>query len=485
MSEENKNIENSPEEQPSEPIKPFELIEPAEAEEKAERAKPKKPRTVTLSTFICSAVALVLAAIMLTYTVSSSIFQKKLADAKLDGALMGSFEPEGKYDALEMLEWFFENYGFEELDDEKQLNAVIKAFVEQTGDRYAEFYTEEEYLEFMASVAGESVGIGVSVLNDFVNVNGVEYNTIKVLKIFKDSPAASSELKVGDRIAWIGTGEDATYIGDVGYTAAVNMLRGEAGTEAEFVVLRDNGKGEFYTVEINITRAKYDVESVSGKVIDGTDIGYVLIDSFDINTPAQFTQTMDSLIESGCRRFVYDLRNNPGGELTSIVSTLSFFLEKGDIIITMESVSGTKQVIKASAADYTDTDYEPCTVTESDIGKYADYEKVVLCNENTASAAELFTANFRDHELGEVVGKTTYGKGVAQSTVPLERFGIKGYLKYTSKLYYPPCGENYDGEGIVPDVSVELSEEAMQYNIYELPIEKDDQLQKAIECLNK
>ena len=245
------------------------------------------------------------------------------------------------------------------------------------------------------------------------------------------------------------------------------------------------GNGEFVTAEIKITRAKYEVESVSGKKLEGTDIGYVAIDSFDIATPAQFTEVMDSLIAEGCQKFVYDLRNNPGGELTSIVSTLSFFLEKGDTVITMESVDGIKQVIKVAKADYTDTDYEPCTVTEEDIGKYAEYEKSVLCNENTASAAELFTSNFRDHKLGTVVGVTTYGKGVAQSTVSLAKFGIDGYLKYTSKLYYPPCGENYDGVGIVPDVTVDLSDEARQYRFYELPIDKDDQLLAAIKCLDK
>ena len=478
MSEENKNVENGADGQSSETAVNDAFIQ-------EEEIKPKKPRTVTLSSFICSAVALVLAAVMLTYTVCSGIYQKKLAEATVNGAQTVTFEPEGKYDALEMLEWFFENYSFEELDDEKQRTAVMKAFIEATGDKYAEYYTEAEYLEFMAAVAGESVGIGISVLNDFVNVNGVEYNTIKVLKIFKDSPAANSELKIGDRIAWIGVGEDATYIGDVGYTAAVNMLRGEAGTKAEFVVLRERENGEFFTVEISMTRAKYEIESVSGKVIDGTDIGYVAIDSFDITTPRQFSETMDQLIQKGCTRFIYDLRNNPGGELTSIVSTLSFFLEKDDTIITMEAVNGAKQVFKVAAADYTDTEYEPCTVTEKDIGKYAEYEMAVLCNENTASAAELFTANFRDHALGKVVGTTTYGKGVAQSTISLAQFGINGYLKYTSKLYYPPCGENYDGEGIVPDFTVPLSDEAKQYSFYELPIEKDDQLQKAIECLDQ
>ena len=481
MSEENKNIENNDEERSSESVKPFELLS-----DSAETEPPiqKKPRSVSLSTFICSAIALVLAATMLTYTVCNGIFQKKLAEDKITGALIGSLTPDGKYDSLEMLEWFFKNYSFEDIDDQKQMNAVMKAFVAATGDKYAEFFTEAEYNEFMSSIAGESVGIGVSVTNDFITINGAEYNTIKIVNIFKGSPAASSDLKVGDRIAWLGTGDDAIYVGDVGYTAAVNMLRGEVGTDAEFIIIRDTGDGEYLIAEMNIARAKYEVESVRSKRLDGTDIGYVAIEAFDIATPKQLSETMDELIEDGCRRFVYDLRNNLGGEISSIVAALSFFLESGDTVITLEEVNGAKRTVKVAALDYTGTDHEACTVTEADIGKYAEFEKVVICNESTVSAAELFVANFRDHKLGSVVGVTTYGKGVAQNTVSLDQFGIDGYLKYTSKIYYPPCGENYNEIGITPDVIVDLSDEAKRYSLYALPLEMDDQLLAAIECLN-
>ena len=107
----------------------------------------------------------------------------------------------------------------------------------------------------------------------------------------------------------------------------------------------------------------------------------------------------------------------------------------------------------------------------------------VICNGNTASAAELFVAALRDYELADVVGETTYGKGSVQTTIPLERFGYSGALKITTKLYYPPCGEGYDGEGITPDVQVTLSDEAKKYSIYKLPQSLDNQLIAAIEAL--
>ena len=106
---------------------------------------------------------------------------------------------------------------------------------------------------------------------------------------------------------------------------------------------------------------------------------------------------------------------------------------------------------------------------------------VVLCNENTASAAELFVANFRDHSLGEIVGTKTYGKGSMQTYINLALFGIDGVLKITNKMYYPPNGESYDGVGIEPTYVVEISEEAAKENIYDIMgTAKDNQLVAAV-----
>jgi carboxyl-terminal processing protease len=127
--------------------------------------------------------------------------------------------------------------------------------------------------------------------------------------------------------------------------------------------------------------------------------------------------------------------------------------------------------------------YQPCNVSDLDIGKYRDYDISVLCNGYSASAAELFVAALRDYGLADVVGEKTYGKGCAQDIIPLDMFGYSGALKLTTKLYYPPCGVGYDGEGITPDVEVSLSAEAKKYSIYKLPESLDDQLKAAIEAL--
>ena len=105
----------------------------------------------------------------------------------------------------------------------------------------------------------------------------------------------------------------------------------------------------------------------------------------------------------------------------------------------------------------------------------------MLCNSSTASAAELFTATFRDYKIGKVVGETTFGKGSMQSILSLEYFGMEGALKLTTNMYFPPCGESYEGIGIVPDVEIALDEALNNKNIYEFTDAEDNQLQAAIE----
>jgi carboxyl-terminal processing protease len=130
-------------------------------------------------------------------------------------------------------------------------------------------------------------------------------------------------------------------------------------------------------------------------------------------------------------------------------------------------------------------------ITEEDIGRYRGMNAVVLCHESTASAAELFVANFRDHNLGEIVGTTTYGKGSVQTYInTIEVNGKKvyldGVLKLTVYKYFPPCGEGYDGIGIEPkdECKVELSEEAKNKNIYDtMGTVEDNQLTEALKHL--
>ena len=264
---------------------------------------------------------------------------------------------------------------------------------------------------------------------------------------------------------------------------AVANLKGPEGTNAHFVVNR-NGS----LIDMNITRAKVKSLSVTCTTSQrDSKVGIVSISQFDLTTPIQFKECMDALVAQGCDKFIFDVRNNPGGDLASVVAVLSTLLQKDDVILTTKDTSGSVQTTKVGVVNYaSSSDYATCNVSKADIGKYSKYQMVVLANENSASAAELFTAALRDHEKADIVGVNTFGKGSVQSIYSLSNFGdsYHGGLKLTTKLYFPPCGEGYDGGiGIAPDYEVELEGIAAEINFYKLTEDIDNQLQKAVSIL--
>ena len=457
-------------------LKATENGENTDVESGGERAPRKK---ISLSTFIFSAIALVLAAVMTTYACCGAFYKKKLAEAKLNSLYYG--EGYEGYEALSLIEALFKTYAYyDDLDNDKIAEYVLKAYVAATGDVHARYFTAEEYAEMLVSSMGEGEGIGINVIYSEVSYDGELMGVIEVISVVPDSPAESAGVMVGDLIMWV-DGEQT--VDEMGYGAAVAALKGEAGTKASFSVIRPTESG-YEEKSFSVERKRVTYRSVTSTVSEeDASVGIVKISSFDTVTPVQFSEEMDALIEDGCNQFVFDVRYNPGGDLNSIRAVLSYFLEEGDLILSDVNKSGTRKETRVKAVSYDSERYETCNVSKSDIGKYRGYDISVICNGSTASAGELFVAALRDYELADIVGELTYGKGSMQSTIELDQFGYSGALKITTNLYYPPCGVGYDGEGIKPDVEVSLSEEAKKYSIYKLPQSFDDQLIAAIEAL--
>jgi carboxyl-terminal processing protease len=328
-------------------------------------------------------------------------------------------------------------------------------------------------------------GIGVSVVNGILNLNGVDYQVITIANVYPDSPAEAAGVLPGDHIMYIGKGEDKITVHSVGYTQALDRLKGEEGTECAFTVLRRPAGSEegvpYEEVEISAIRQKFTTRSVTFDhyTVDET-VGIIRITGFDNTTRDQFVEAVETLKAEGCQSYVLDLRGNPGGLLSSVEDVLVFFLQEDDIIITTKNASGKEMSDSVTLNKAGKLMCGSGQLTAEDIGKYRDLKISVLVNGYSASAAELFTSNIRDYELGTVVGTTTYGKGCGQTTYSLSRYGYEGALKLTTFYYYPPCGEGYDGIGIVPHVEVELSEEAKEHNINLLPHELDNQLAAAV-----
>ena len=376
----------------------------------------------------------------------------------------------------------------EELDDDAIIASVLKGYVAATGDLYAEYFTAEEFKEQTSTQNGEMCGIGVSVVNATIQINGIDYQVITVANVYPDSPAEAAGVLPGDHIMFVGKGEDKILVHDIGYTEALNRLKGEEGSECVFSVYRRPQGADDATpyeeVEITAIRQKLTTRSVTYRVhAEDKTVGIVKITGFDNTTLTQFVESVEALKAEGCQYFVFDLRNNPGGLLTAVEDVLILFLQEGDTVISTKDSTGRETVTKIGVnADGTIT----CgsgTLTKDELGMYRELQFSVLVNGYSASAAELFTANMRDHGLCKIVGETTYGKGSMQTTFSLARYGYDGALKLTTAHYFPPCGEGYDGIGITPHVEVALSEEALKYNVNLLPDELDNQLAEAIKTI--
>lgn len=412
-------------------------------------------------------------------------------------------EPIDYTDSFFLIDALFKNFSIFEVDYETAMLAAIRAYIEATGDKYAMFYTAEEFAAMEAENNGDLYGIGVQVIFDYTNY------FMEIVLIMPDSPA-QNHLQIGDKVTHIIDNGEKIALADIvaenkekartiypSYTDeeinnvacyetfqyTISKLKGPENTFAEFVIDRDGTSHD-----MKIPRAKVKTVSVTAKTsIRDSKVGIISISQFDLTTPTQFKECMNSLIAQGCDKFVFDVRNNPGGDLASVVAVLSTLLQKDDVILSTKDQDKNIEITKVNTVTYNpNSNYSTCTVTESDIGKYRGYEFVVLANENSASAAELFTAVLRDHKLAQIVGVKTYGKGSVQSIIPLNYYGdsYQGALKLTTKLYFPPCGEGYDGGiGITPNVAVELEGIAADTHFYKLTEDIDNQLQKAVSLL--
>ncbi len=450
-------------------------------------AQPTKQRSVPLTAAIASVVTAVILTVLLTFALTTA-YHRNETPPPLDTDASG--QTTAPYAELDVIDRLFRSLTMMDLDDQALLDAVLKGYVSATGDPYAAYYTAEEFAEQTSSMNGEMSGIGVSITPGEIVSNGATFTAIIVAYVYPDSPAEKAGVVHGDAIMFVGSGDDKTLVNEIGYEKAIERLTGKAGTECSFTVYRrPQGSAEdvpYEEIDITAIRHAFTAKSVLYRVYEAdSTVGIVRITGFDNPTPAQFVEAMDALQAQGCTSFVIDLRYNPGGALNSVEDILTYFLSEGDTIISTKNSAGDTFVTKLEVNESGKVTCGSGTIDRSDIGKYASLPLVVLVNENSASASELFTANIRDHELGTIVGVKTYGKGSMQTTYSLARYGYDGALKLTTAYYYPPCGESYDGIGITPDITVALSEEALTYNFNLLPDELDNQLITAVEALTK
>ncbi len=365
--------------------------------------------------------------------------------SQYSGLLSYIKEGEGdKYSKLALLINLIENKSIKEYESEAVWNNIYRSLIVSIGDTYGQYFTAEEYNSLLDSGDGNFVGIGVHASRDS------DTNGIYLFGIIPDSPAEKAGLKKGDIIIK----SEGIEASEKNYYSMLDSIRGEAGTSVELTVKRG---GE--TIEFSVERAKVLSENVIYEKLDN-NIAYIKILSFaDERVSEEFIKIISKAQNEGCDKFIFDVRNNSGGYLTEICDVLDILLPEGPIINMVDNLGNvTKRNSDANCING---------------------EMVVLCNQQTASAAELFTAALRDYEKAEIVGKKTFGKGTMQSTIPLTDGTA---FKISTAYYNPPNNESYDGVGIIPDYEVDLSEKWAN-NFYQMPNDQDDQLKKAIELL--
>ena len=428
-------------------------------------------KKISLPVAIVIMVALVLVTFMATYTLTSVHYSARVTEAYLEGIEVVSGNE--AFSKLSKIMELFHTNSISEWDEDAALDAVYQAYANATNDTYADYYNAEEYKALSADNHAETEGIGISIIDN------PEEGAIEVILVYPDSPAEEAGLRIGDLIVFAGIGENRKSVAALGYYAAVAELQGKAGTKAEFVV---NRNGEL--IDFSVERRAVTAISVMHHVCE-TDatVGIIKITGFDTQTPVQFDAAMDDLIASGCKSFVFDVRYNPGGDLLSIKAVLARFLNEGDVVI--RTVYKDNQETSAVVAPYiaTSAGYEGCNIAKEDIGKYRGYPMAVLASGSTASAAELFTACLKDYKLATVVGKTTFGKGIMQSIIPLSNFGYEGAVKMTVAYYSSPLSDNYQDIGIAPDIDIDLDPSLASKNVYKITDAEDNQLQRAIEAI--
>lgn len=328
------------------------------------------------------------------------------------------------------------------IDDNTLVEGAIKGMTSALNDPYTVFMNQKEYEAFNNQTQGSYSGVGIQI--------EVKDNNIVVLSTFEGSPAKKAGVLPGDIIEKV----NGTDVNGKEYDKAVTMMKGKEGTEVTITILRNLKDTYTYTVK----RGTIALETVSGEMI--TDkIGYIKLSMFDENTGKNFDKKLGELQKSGAQALILDLRQNPGGLLTTCVDVASNFIPKDKVIV--------------STIDKNNKKSEYVSKGGTAIGM----PLVLLTDGNTASASEIVSGAVRDYKIGTLVGEKTFGKGVVQTLIGT---GDGTALKVTMAKYYTPNGENIQKIGIEPDITVKYPEN-LQGQVYNR--NNDPQFSKALEII--
>lgn len=346
---------------------------------------------------------------------------------------------------IEELMTYVDVYYNDEYDEEDIRDYIYKGTLSGLGDPYSVYYTADEYKELQLSTSGNYCGIGALLAQDAKTMR------VTVSKVYAGTPAEEAGVKDGDEIVKVEQYEATS----MELSSLVKMIRGEDGTTVHLQIYRES-TGE--TLELDVGRRDMDLPSVESQMLEG-GIGYIQITEFQSKTAEQFQEALKELQKQDMQGLIVDVRNNPGGLITSVVDILDQILPEGTVVYT-EDKYGKR-----------DTYTSDKVCLECPIA--------VLVDGNSASASEILAGAIKDYQYGTLIGTKTFGKGIVQTIYPL---GDGSAIKITTAKYYTPDGNYIHEVGIEPDIELDYEYQGEDVKSYDMKY--DNQVQKAVEVLS-
>ncbi|MDD3296259.1 MAG: S41 family peptidase [Candidatus Omnitrophica bacterium] len=352
-----------------------------------------------------------------------------------------------KDDLYKELEIFSESLAVVEekyVEDKKAQDLIYGAMegLMASLDSYSQFLTPEDYANLLVETEGKFGGLGIEIT--------MRDGLLTVVSPIEDTPAWKAGVKAGDIIVKI----EGELTRGITLNEAVKKMRGKPGTDVTITVLREKPRK---IEDIKITRGIIKIEDIKRAVILKDDIAYLRISEFRETTAKDLSKALTRLNKAGMKALIVDVRNNPGGLLSSAVDVSSIFLPSGKVIVSTKSRSEDEKIYSADSKN----------------NKHTQIPIVVLINKGSASGSEILAAALRENDRAILLGEKTFGKGSVQTIIPLSDGSA---LRVTTSKYYTPAGKSIHEKGIDPDIEVtkEVSDEEKEDVFKELEAKKEE-----------
>ncbi len=362
-------------------------------------------------------------------------------------AVQSITEKQATFDKLLEVDTYVRNNYYGTIDDKVLGNLLAQGYLLGTGDPYAVYYTEAQYTELQQFESGARVDVGLEVSRSADGLYFIE-------RVYADSPAQKAGVEAGGYILTIDGVDVKTLLSEA---AVLRLLRGEEGTALELECIYAQNENETYEIQrVNYTEPTVEYSQVG-------DFGYIQVTSFGKNTGVELNGAVLQALSDEVHGLVFDVRGNEGGDYQQMYNAMDYLAPRGTIAQSLAK-NGTIRVL-ATSDDETQVDL-PMTV---------------LVNEDTAAAAELFAFGIRDLCGGSVVGTTSAGQGMMQSTP--QQLSDGSAISVTTAELLTGTDEPFNEVGIVPDVEVQVNEDNQNINIYNPNLAADPQILRALEVV--